>query len=101
MQIDREHLLIKIDLYKETEDNWCSNYVIEKPIINLVKLSFRCINPYSKGNYIWRILCSGTDDIKMYYDGNIFDTVRGIFFDIISEKYINFDNLEKLNFKLY
>jgi hypothetical protein len=101
MKIDREYLLINIELYKETEDNWCGNYIIKEFNISLVKVRFFCINPFSENNNIWRVLCSGTDDAEMCYDGNIFETVRGIFFDVIAERYVNFYNLKKLGFKQY
>lgn len=89
---------MKIEVYKETDENWFGNYEIDDK--KLVKVMFTQTGPFPPDNGEWRVCVWGTDDFGMEKDFIDHDEAMKCFQTVIQFDKIKQMELIRLGFKI-
>lgn len=90
---------IKIDVFKETQDEWCPNFKFDYDNSqNFVRLSLLELEPYQNDPKLYRVCVWGADDDGMEKDYDTLDEAYKIFAFLVAHKYIDKPVLKKMGF---
>lgn len=82
---------MRINVYKETDDDWYGNYRVEGDdrVSNLVCVSFTQTGPNPPINGDWRVCVWGNDDFGMERDFEDEATALNIFYQVVGWPKVN------------
>ncbi len=91
------------DVFKITDDDWCSNYKIEeyetKKNVKLVEVSLLYLNPPNdKEPDVWRVCVWGNDDFGLELDMEDYEKARETFLIVLNMEKVNQQPLIDMGF---
>ena len=91
---------MRIEVYKQTDDNWCGNYKVvgDCRVSDIVEVSFCQTGPNPPINGDWRVCVWGNDDLGMEMDFDNETTALNMFYQVIELDKVNMSLLKKLGF---
>ena len=91
---------MKINVYKETDDDWCGNYRVEGDVrvSKLVCVSFIQLRPHPQDEAEWRVCVWGNDDFGMARDFEDETAALNIFYQVIGWPKVNMSLLRNIGF---